>query len=301
MAFVGADALKYIGGEENANELELYCWDKPGSTSPAAIRELYREGAKIYFVDDLRMKVFWSQRGGFVLGSPNLSRAALDDSTKQNLLEIAAYFEDSTDLPLHNILKQLQHHGIRQVRSHADIDAFADRCNKLPKAARKTRQAKAKRLTFDAYMRNGGPKFSYVAWSEPEGLSKGEREAAAKARSEAFGVNEEPSDYFIDDAVVVTKGKHHRKWILTFRSIAPKRLAGLKWIYAHAETPDGKYLKTKIQVKGLASPEPEPFDVGTSAFKTRFRDYIRNRYRRDVLDAEGPFNQADFLGFESAS
>ncbi len=301
VAFVGRDALQFIGGKAAAKGLELYCWDNPTSTSPIGIRELFKEGARIYFVDDLHMKVFWSERGGFVLGSPNLSRAALDGDSSRNLLEIATYCSTSDRLPLEDILKQIRHRIAREVKGHEDIDRFADRCAIQRKSLRvdSGNKGMTKSPTFDAYLREGGPAFSFIAYDDRGPIIRADREAAAKARRKAFGAHEEPSDSFIRDCIIASKGKHHKKWILAFRSSAPTKTAEFAWIYTHAEAPAGKHQKTKIQVKGIEVPEAAPFDLKTSNFKKRFTAYLRERYS-DVLDAEGSFNVAAFQRFEAA-
>ena len=91
VAFVGADALTLIGGKRAAKALDLYCWDDPNGTSPQGIRNLFRAGASIRFVSGLHMKLYWSQKAGYVLGSANLSRGALGEAQAQSLLELAVY------------------------------------------------------------------------------------------------------------------------------------------------------------------------------------------------------------------
>ncbi|TAM65818.1 MAG: hypothetical protein EPN48_18290 [Microbacteriaceae bacterium] len=252
-------------------------------------------------MDDLHMKVFWSERGGFVLGSPNLSRAALDGDSSRNLLEIATYCSTSDRLPLEDILKQIRHRIAREVKGHEDIDRFADRCAIQRKSLRvdSGNKGMTKSPTFDAYLREGGPAFSFIAYDDRGPIIRADREAAAKARRKAFGAHEEPSDSFIRDCIIASKGKHHKKWILAFRSSAPTKTAEFAWIYTHAEAPAGKHQKTKIQVKGIEVPEAAPFDLKTSNFKKRFTAYLRERYS-DVLDAEGSFNVAAFQRFEAA-
>lgn len=296
-AFVGADALDFIGGKAAASGLEIYCWDRPGLTNPTGLRRLFKADARIYFVKQLHMKIFWSERGGYLLGSPNLSASALDGDRASNLLEIARYDPDALSFPIHNVLKQLHHHGVREVTSHRDIDDFADRCGLLP-ANHERDVTSYVTPSFDDYLADGGQAFSYCPFLDWVEYNSAERQAAVNARNKAFGAHDEPDDSLIRGSAVTRKGKHHKKWILSFRSRDSRSVSDLAWVYVHTEVEAGNSQKTKLEVKGIARPEAPPFDLKTSDFKKRFRSYLRHRYK-DLLEAEGTFNLSDFLAFEN--
>jgi hypothetical protein len=301
VAFVGDDALQFVGGGAAAKGMEIYCWDNPTSTSPRGLRNLLRAEAKIFFVSDLHMKVYWAQRGGYVIGSPNLSAAALDDERNRNQLEAAVFDSDAEAFPLEDVMRRLRARGVRPVKSQADIDEFARRCKKqVKRAARGAGSALKADTSFDKYLKKGGPAFSYIAYVDTEDLSRRDLEAAANAHYRAYHTKEEPRKSLVKDAQIVTSGKHHKDWILTFYCGGPKRVGALEWLYVHAEAPSREGTKTKMQVRGLAIPDNAPFDLKSSDFKRRFTAYMRSRYPDDVGYAEDPFNKNDFARFEAS-
>jgi len=82
VAFVGEGAEAYLPSPVG---LELFCWPKPGNTDPDTLVGLMKRGAKVSFVDDLHMKVYWSETKGAILTSANLSTGALGS---RNLKEV---------------------------------------------------------------------------------------------------------------------------------------------------------------------------------------------------------------------
>jgi hypothetical protein len=102
-AFVGGDVMDFIPSPE---ELTVYCWPNVVATNPDGIRYLMNHGATVYFVDHLHMKVYWSERNGYLLGSPNLSKNALD-TTVTGLHEIAVYNPDSSAFEINDLLHYL--------------------------------------------------------------------------------------------------------------------------------------------------------------------------------------------------
>ena len=73
-AFVGDGAETFLPKPDG---IELLCWPKGGGTNPDVIRRLAKRGVKIMFADCLHMKVYWSEDGGAILTSANLSNNAL--------------------------------------------------------------------------------------------------------------------------------------------------------------------------------------------------------------------------------
>ncbi len=76
VGFIGADPLKWI---RQPRGMDIYCWPKPGGTDPRGIVKLLREGARVHFVMNLHAKVYYSSKGGTVLGSANWSDHALGE------------------------------------------------------------------------------------------------------------------------------------------------------------------------------------------------------------------------------
>jgi hypothetical protein len=76
VAFVGEGAEAYL---PNPAGLELFCWPKPGNTDPDTLISLMKRGAKVSFVNDLHMKVYWSESNGTILTSANLSTSVFSN------------------------------------------------------------------------------------------------------------------------------------------------------------------------------------------------------------------------------
>lgn len=77
VAFVGADALSYLPEPKGLN---LFCWPRAGGTNPYAIEQLVRSGVKVRFVPKLHSKIYWSRKGGTLIGSANLSANGLGEN-----------------------------------------------------------------------------------------------------------------------------------------------------------------------------------------------------------------------------
>lgn len=73
VGFVGKGAEAYL---PRPSGLELYCWPAPGATSAATIRKLQKLGVEVAFANRLHAKLYWSERGGAVITSANLSTNA---------------------------------------------------------------------------------------------------------------------------------------------------------------------------------------------------------------------------------
>ena len=82
-AFVGKDCEQWV---DNWEGVELWCWPKAGGTHPEAITRLLELGVDVQFCDKLHAKVYWSQTGGCLIGSANLTNNALGE---KGLLEAA--------------------------------------------------------------------------------------------------------------------------------------------------------------------------------------------------------------------
>lgn len=89
VAYVGGGVIEYL---RNPKGLELYCWNKVGGTDPDAIRELQDGGAKIWFANNLHMKLYWAEGKGAIIGSANLSDNALSGN---GLHELAVFLPAS--------------------------------------------------------------------------------------------------------------------------------------------------------------------------------------------------------------
>ena len=106
-AFVGEGAEVYLRPPEN---LELYCWPKPGSTNPNALRRLIGKGTHVFFADALHMKIYWTEDQGVIITSANLSTNALGSG---NLKEIGILLE-SSEIDIDRVIQSLKPRHVKE-------------------------------------------------------------------------------------------------------------------------------------------------------------------------------------------
>ena len=80
-AYVGKGAESYL---PKPGGLELYCCPQAGGTNAEVVRRLIGRGAKVWFVESLHMKVYWTD-GGAIITSANLSTNALGSGNLKEL------------------------------------------------------------------------------------------------------------------------------------------------------------------------------------------------------------------------
>ena len=185
------------------------------------------------------------------------------------------------------------------MKSHADIDAFANRCKAAKRKRQSTRVEKHRAPTFEAYLTDGGPAFSFVPWFSRSQYSEADRSAAAEYHEKHFHNVEKPSNSLIKDAVEVDPRAHHKSWILSFkvgkrRKDKPPKVTELAWTYAHTSAPIDNQTVSKLQLRGISTGESEPFRIASSHFKRRFLDYLDRRFRGNFDHVEGIFNRQQF-------
>lgn len=93
VAYVGADARGFL--PDDLGGLRLYCWPQACVTNPWELVELQSRQVEVRLVDRLHMKLYWSELGGAVLGSANLTDNALGDN---KLKEVAVHLPPSASL-----------------------------------------------------------------------------------------------------------------------------------------------------------------------------------------------------------
>jgi hypothetical protein len=171
VAFVGADALRFAPEPEG---LEVYCWPNKVATNPDGVRALINAHAKVYFVDRLHMKAYWSSKGGCLIGSPNLSANALDE-TVSGLHEIGWYSEDPAMLDIDALVRRLHKAGARLVDEAALTEL--DRGYEPP--ARGAAKPRPRGQAFNAYLTAQAPKpFVQVSWTSTDKNTASEVAAA---------------------------------------------------------------------------------------------------------------------------
>jgi hypothetical protein len=76
VAYVGRYPLQWL--PKNLKGIQLYCWPQAGATHPDGIDALIGAGVEVHFVERLHAKIYWSEHGGAVVGSANLSQNGLE-------------------------------------------------------------------------------------------------------------------------------------------------------------------------------------------------------------------------------
>ncbi|MEO0080808.1 MAG: phospholipase D family protein [candidate division WOR-3 bacterium] len=79
-AFVGEGALNFLPRPRNTT---LVCWPQPPGTNPAAVSSLVKAGVKVFFADNLHIKLYYGKGRGVVLSSANLSRNGLGGGLRE--------------------------------------------------------------------------------------------------------------------------------------------------------------------------------------------------------------------------
>jgi hypothetical protein len=79
-AYVGEGAQDYLPRPKGAT---LICWPQAGGTNPNAVSKLLKSGVKVFFADNLHMKLYHGQGRGAVVSSANLTRNGLGGGLKE--------------------------------------------------------------------------------------------------------------------------------------------------------------------------------------------------------------------------
>lgn len=185
VAFVGKDAADLVG---NPDGLEVVCWPRAGGTNPDGVRELIHKGADVHFSDGLHMKLYWSEKGGCIITSANLSSNALGAGSLREI----GILVDRDRVDIDRVLRAIPRRDVTTKEMH-DLDrahdAFLARSSGLRKGSRsghKKRQALSFRRWYESAHRR--------AWKLGWCVDYGPISEAAKstARTE-YGVGPEHS------------------------------------------------------------------------------------------------------------
>lgn len=232
VAYVGETADSYIKNSQGRipDDLEIYCWDKEGCTNPRVIQRLISSGVRVYFADDLHMKLYHANNGSAVVGSPNLSWNGLDDAgLKEVAVEIPAGAVD-----IEAIVNRL---GAKRVSdaSLSDLfkrtDAYRNRNNGKDVFSRPALLAdkyrhKSQVPSFDEWMRLDGGKhhqWKMLVWDEyydkdPEALENELTENNYDYWSGTKWITQ-PDEWLLS---VDTRG-YEVEWCMANRQIAMKK------------------------------------------------------------------------------
>lgn len=266
VAFIGKDVARFVADFQG---LEVYCWPNKTATNPDGVRHLLNHGAKVYFVDRLHMKAYWSERSGYLIGSPNLSANALDD-TVTGLHEIGCFSPNSEELDIDALVKRMHKAGAYPVDEKALWKLERD--YEPPFAV--TNDSNQSIPSFDEYL--GLPHikpFYCVSWAKKEAHPPAAVASAKEHYEEATG-RPSRAKSIITDSIDVSQGKKDGTWILTCRLKSNNSIGKLSWLYCHHVTrvrTNARY-ETALQIAGLHIPGV-PFDLKTSDFESRFTQY----------------------------
>jgi hypothetical protein len=211
VAYVGTGALAYI---PRPKALELICCPEPGATSHSTVNTLIARGAEVRFADKLHMKVYWSEHGGCLITSANLSTSALGAG---GLKECGVYLPaGAVDID-------------RLIRLAKPKRVTASAMRSLDREAKRLAKRGALRFPADTDQRN------YSSWHRQpfrqtwklgwwDKSVPAAKAAEAKARVE-YDVRE-PHDYISCRAGQLVPGD----WVLTFK-LTERTVTEFGWLY----------------------------------------------------------------------
>jgi hypothetical protein len=210
-AFVGQDAIELLG---KARGVEVICWPKGGATNPDAVRALMQAGAKVFFSDNLHMKLYWSP-AGCIIGSANLSANALGNGS---LKEIGVLLSGE-DVDIDSVLRSVTPRRVTRDALHKLDQEHAIYTARNP--AKGKGPKKPKGLTFGDWMQSPYPKTWKLGWWDQE--AAGSRVAKAQSKSQ-YGVPD-PKDF-----IGARKGQFAEgDWALSFR-LGDKGAGQCRWM-----------------------------------------------------------------------
>lgn len=221
-AFVGLNPRRYVGDPIG---MEIYCWPHPLATHPRGLRDLFGL-AELYFVKNLHMKIYWSDRGA-VVGSANLSGSALDEG---GLSEAAVVFDDPADVPIAQIKRSLK--GVEKVDEDI-LNRFERLFNRSrPKNEPKPRSEGSNRsASFAEWLALPAPppwKLAFVEYDADIALSSA---GAARLRQQMHDPtrdNPEPIFMMRGDGTSIKPGQ----WILTAHCSKHDKVTSLSWMFS---------------------------------------------------------------------
>jgi hypothetical protein len=132
--------------------LIVYCWPNVAATNPDGVKDLISKGASVYFVERLHMKLFWSESGGAVVGSCNLTQNALGGGPS-SLWELAYHTSDSSEIQIDDILRKLK--ASRRPVTPSVLSAYRNKYNLAAARRDETKHGapKQKLKTFSDFLR----------------------------------------------------------------------------------------------------------------------------------------------------
>jgi hypothetical protein len=273
-AFVGVGAESYLPNLKLGG-LELYCWPKAGGTNPDALRLLRTNGAKIFFVDSLHMKLYWSRERGAVITSANLSTNALGAG---DLKEFGVRLR-SAEIDIDRVVRSLR----ARPMSRQELLKLDREHTLLAARARTLLNHSGDGIAFPAWYSSPLRRdWKLGWWSEEFSLSK----ATGSLVKNAYSLNEP------DCTLGAKRGNFVAgDWILNFR-LLPTSVALIRWMCVDHVVPvpksdknyDRQYPCEVIQAWPLKRYPPPPFrndQKFRNALKRAVKTFGYGRLRND--------------------
>jgi hypothetical protein len=260
VAYIGKDYAKFLPDPEG---IEIICNPTAGATSVAAVDDLMKKTASVYFSDKLHMKVYWSKSRGCLFTSANLSTNALGVRG----LKEAGVFVKAGMVNVDKLIAEAQAYAVKD-----------EHIEKLRLGEERHRRALAA-----AGMADEGNGFQYLDWFTHSVSARtpwkvgdyiGDMEVpeAAKDILKTSYNRNEPTNY-----LGVTK-KHlvrERDWILQFEYEygTTRQARKLEWMTVDFVCPSSDEPFIAVQAHSLAKYERPPFPL-TPQFKAAFQSAV---------------------------
>jgi hypothetical protein len=179
------------------------------------------------------MKVFWSEKGGVLVSSSNLSSNALGGSTTA-LFEAGYFTSDPSAIDVEALRRRLDRHAqdvtpeALRAYSRRYFAYTADRHNQ-------SRQKTGSLLpTFaDYYDGRYKKRWLLAAWTVERDSSRHDIAAANRYADDEGYRGEKRGEDLISDSIETEGGVRCGDWILSYRHSKRSSVGGLKWTYAH--------------------------------------------------------------------
>ena len=285
VAYVGRRPLELVG---SAPGLEVVCWPAPGCTSGEGVRELLNAGAKVSFSPGMHRKVYWSKAGGAIVGSANLTHAALGPNGNT---EACVYFPNSSSVPIEALLGDIAVDSKSVDERLEELDA-ADEPADGYGAPRQRAPAFADWCAQWKAHDKGGPmpaRWKLGMWDEQREFAK----SAVRIAKLRYGARQP------DDFISAAKGRTYSEndWVLTAK-LAGAKVTSLDWLRVRfivrvdktdKDAFDKDYPYQAVQVVKCRK-ELAPFDLTARAeIRAALRSLVRKSHPEELLDLTDVF------------
>jgi hypothetical protein len=297
-AYVGRDALEYV---QDPRGVQIYCSPNPVGTDPDGLESLLREGARIWFVERLHAKVYWSERAGCLIGSPNLSTNALGEA---GLFE-TVYRAD--DVNIDSLMVQVAKHKYPVEVTPRVLEAFRRRCRRahgqvLQPAVRRARETP----TFEEWVGDRYRKpFTLLRWDHDTApdLTGPEREAVREYNElHDTGLDDDYTDFLTVYGSVIKMPENEDVVCVRVDEDETVRATGAFWLRYELRTEShtgraGRGRRTRI-IQVRPRRESVPFIAGGKFMRDTLSAFFEGRPPGDsegVVFATGSPNEKVLL------